>query len=499
MIFVPSEHQKAVFKFVESGNGSAVVKAVAGSGKTTTVVQSLKGVPVDKKAQIIAFNKNIAQELQRRVPPHIYASTFHSVGYRAIGNKFKNGGTGIKVEGDKVRSLFKASTSNEDFKSYAGFVPSLVSLAKNYGLGTPDGPSAKEHETWGELVDHFDLSTSGYRGYESEEEGIRMAMGLLVHSNKRSERGEIDFDDMIYLPSLWDLNMYWNDFVFVDEAQDTNPMRRNIIRKVLGRNGRLIAVGDPRQAIYGFQGASHDSINQIMRQFNCRELPLTVSFRCPQAVVRLAQTLVPYIEAHKDAPEGEVLRPDEWRRKDYAPTDAILCRLNAPLMKEAMRLMAEGIGCQILGADIGKGMVDLINKMRASNLTELEVRLHSWSRSEYDRLIMRDKKAKAQRILDKVEAIGSVVEGLEAGEHTVEGVMNRIKRMFTDNAQKGLLTLSTVHKAKGREWKRVFILKPELMPFGKGLKEWQLEQEFNLMYVAYTRAMETLVFLPREE
>src|SRR3990167_8373774 len=51
-----------------------------------------------------------------------------------------------------------------------------------------------------------------------------------------------------------------------------------------------------------------------------------------------------YIEAHKDAPEGEVLRPDEWRRKDYAPTDAILCRLNAPLMKEAMRLMAEGIG-----------------------------------------------------------------------------------------------------------------------------------------------------------
>ena len=61
------------------------------------------------------------------------------------------------------------------------------------------------------------------------------------------------------------------------------------------------------------------------------------------------------------------------------------------------------------------------------------------------------------------------------------------------------MRLATVHKAKGLEAPRVFILEPNLMPSPWAKKAWQIEQEGNLQYVAVTRALETLIYLPLEE
>lgn len=94
----------------------------------------------------------------------------------------------------------------------------------------------------------------------------------------------IDFDDMVYLPLVFKLRLFPQDWVLIDEAQDTNPTRRALAARMLKPGGRVIAVGDPRQAIYGFTGADNDALEQIAAQFSCKRMPLTVSYRCPQAV-----------------------------------------------------------------------------------------------------------------------------------------------------------------------------------------------------------------------
>src|SRR5690606_18120963 len=104
-----------------------------------------------------------------------------------------------------------------------------------------------------------------------------------------------------------DLRVREFDNVLVDEAQDLNVAQRILIRRMLKEGGRLIAVGDPRQAIYGFRGADSDSFRLIGEEFNATDLPLTVTFRCPKAVVAQAQRYVSHIQAHETAPEGEVI------------------------------------------------------------------------------------------------------------------------------------------------------------------------------------------------
>ncbi len=81
--FVPSHYQQDIFDWVETGRGNGVVNAVAGSGKTTTLVQAARRVDTD--AVFLAFNKHIADELGRKLAgTRMTASTIHSVGFRAV-------------------------------------------------------------------------------------------------------------------------------------------------------------------------------------------------------------------------------------------------------------------------------------------------------------------------------------------------------------------------------------------------------------------------------
>src|SRR5206468_3822369 len=150
---------------------------------------------------------------------------------------------------------------------------------------------------------------------------------------------------------------------FIDEAQDTNPARRALAKLALKPGGRLIAVGDPMQAIYGFTGASHDAMDLIAAEFDTVELPLSVSYRCARTIIGMAQTIVPYLEAAPNAPDGAVSRlPLKTALNALKPSDAVLCRQTAPLVSLAFKLIAAGRGCIILGREIAKGLTNLIDK-----------------------------------------------------------------------------------------------------------------------------------------
>jgi len=104
-------------------------------------------------------------------------------------------------------------------------------------------------------------------------------------------REVIDFDDMLYLPLRSKCTFDKKNYVFVDEAQDTNGVQRALLRRMLAPppHGRLIAVGDPSQAIYGFRGADANAMSALREEFSAVVMPLSVSYRCSRAVVAEAQ------------------------------------------------------------------------------------------------------------------------------------------------------------------------------------------------------------------
>lgn len=99
----------------------------------------------------------------------------------------------------------------------------------------------------------------------------------------------------------------------------------------------------------------------------------------------------------------------------------------------------------------------------------------------------------SSEISSKIDMIRAL-EILSEDINTSEELIGKIKHIFSDR-KKGGISLSTIHKAKGLEAKNVYIACRSLMPNSKAIKDWEVRQEYNLMYVAYTRAKDRLGFI----
>jgi superfamily I DNA/RNA helicase len=496
--FLPSPQQATFLDWISNASGSAVMVAVAGAGKTKSIELALPLIPESQYVTLVAFNTTIAKELNARIEKlraetgrafgRVQAKTFHGLGFGAVRKRLGN--INPVIDSGKCRKLVKGWLGEVQQEMYGDFICKLVSLAKGVGIGTR--LQADTTEAWQDIIHHHDL----YLEHEdaTEEQAVQLARELLRRSCDAAAKGSLDFDDQLYMVVKWNLRLWQNDWVFVDEAQDTNPVRRELARLALRPTGRLVAVGDPRQAIYGFTGASHDAIDLIKSQFGAVELPLTVSFRCAQSVVREAQSIVPYIQPAATAPEGKVetLSLDKSLALLDAH-DAVLCRQTAPLVSLAFKLIADGRGCVVLGKDIGAGLVSLINKQRAKGVDNLLEKLDAWCAKEVARYERQDEPEKADGVRDRVACIRVVCNALPEGKgRTVPAVIAKLDSLFSDT--NGVLTLCTVHKSKGKEYRRVGILRPDLMP-GRARQDWQVIQENNLQYVAITRAQEHLIYI----
>lgn len=463
--FAPSAYQARIFSWIATGSGSAIVRAVAGSGKTTTSVYGLSYIP--------------GVDLTRAS-----ASTFHSAGFSAL-RKRSNSWT---VDGKKMVKMLDERLSPRENDLYGAFVAKLVGLAKGQGLGAI---AADNEESWLDLISHHDLSLDSEDA--SEAEAVTLARKALEWSNTAAEKtGLIDFDDQLYLPLKWRLRLWQNDFVIVDEAQDTNPVRRALAKLALRPGGRLMAVGDEKQSIYGFTGASTDAMELIKREFACVELPLTVSYRCSRAVVERAQALVPYLEAAPSAVTGSCTTAKlEDALKRLGDHDAILCRNVAPLIELAFAIIAKDRGCHVLGREIGAGLINLVKKQNAKGVDRLIEKLKAYQEREVAKFTAKGEEQKADALTDRVECIMIMIGKLGENERTIPALLAKIDSLFSDT--NGVLTLSTMHKSKGREWEHVGIYRPELCPSKWARQDWQREQELNLQYVAWTRAKIDLI------
>jgi superfamily I DNA/RNA helicase len=260
-------------------------------------------------------------------------------------------------------------------------------------------------------------------------------------------------------------------------------------------------------SIYGFSGSDPQSLPNLVAAIGAesrgvRECPLTVTFRCPRSHVELARKIVPQIEAAAAAIDGTVATIEPGRLTGAVkPGDLVVCRVNAPLVSLAFKLIRAGVPAKMLGRDIGKGQVTLIDQLRADSAIDLIHKARDWQERETARLERRDAAAsRIQAVADRAECL---IE-LASAAPTVSELRRQIDTLFADQAESGrVVTLASVHRAKGSEADRVFIAPPDRMPLRfdgdrrngpPKVRPWELEQEFNLLYVAVTRAKKELTF-----
>lgn len=466
-----SKYQEAIYDWVRTSvslpRAALMVDAKAGSGKTTTAIEALKLIPQDQDVLMLAFNRHIAEELKRRVPCNVRATTMNSYGWSSCRRAFPS----VRLDADKLDGVIRGLIPEEALRrEWGGALKRLLSLRR----ACPD-------QTIEELVSMHDVDWSDDPRFAST---LDSAWESVVNNTS-----SMDFDDQVFMPVFHKLPVEKFDWVVVDEAQDLSQTQIDLLKRIAPR---MIAIGDPRQGIYGFRGAAPDSMDRLQRTSSAEVLPLSISYRCPKAVVREAQKIVPEIEASPTAAEGEVseVSTRDFRRSAKAP-DWVLCRTTAPLVSECLKFIVDGKRACVRGRDIGQGLRSLIvrveRKMVGTTMGDFSAALREHWEGEQVRLTRAGRDAQLQALEDKVESI----HALAVGCTSISEVLLKIDQVFTDDDRPGV-TFATAHRSKGLETDDVWILCPELMPFPKAKKDWQVRQEMNLKYVAITRAKRAL-------
>ena len=505
-----STQQQQVLDWAANEVGSLNLIARAGCGKTFTLMALTEHIVKHGlgEVQMLAYNKSIATELQDKLKAKgidwkkAGAGTVHSVGF----NAWRKVAPNVQVDGKKVYGIVeqmavKEADPNVRFvcEHHANAVVKAVSMAKQQGFGFLH--PIRSINKWWDMVDHFGIVED--IDDENAWEDVVSAGIIALEKSIAMDKEVVDFDDMVIAPLIHKAKIWPKDWVMLDEAQDTNPARRALALALLRpKTGRLVAVGDPAQAIYGFTGASHDSMDQLREALGSKELPLNKTYRCPKVIVQIAQQWVPDIEAMPEAPQGKyrAISYDKLLKEGLAQGDAILCRNTKPLVSTVYTLIKNRIPAYIEGRDIGQGLVAVIKKSRKKTIEDFLNWLGSWAENEMQRAVAKGKDAQIQVIEDKMATLQTIADMVwmnEELEPTCASMIAEINNLFADTKdgeKPRCVVLSTVHKAKGREWKRVYALgRATLMPSKWAKKAWEMQQETNLMYVMVTRSMDEFI------
>lgn len=482
-----SEQQTKIFEWFNKGQGNLVVRARAGTGKTTTILEGIGHAP-EQKILLAAFNKRIAEELTQKLRnPCADAKTLHSIGFGFVMRNWSN----VRLDDERGERNARKAMGPKAPDPMVRLVTRLASKAK----GMCPFPTT---ENLIDIAYEFDLDPDE----QWEEDGWTVEAianyANAAMANACQKDGTLDFDDMIYVPlaNKW-VKGRW-DLVVIDEAQDMNASQIMMAMGVCKPGGRVAVVGDDRQAIYGFRGADSGSIDRLKKELKACELGLTITYRCPKLIVDLARTQVADFYSAPEAIDGKISTVPYEKFGPLAQIgDFVLSRKNAPLAKVCLSLLKSGKRAKIEGKDIGRGLVSIIKKLNAKSMPDFLTKLSRWEDKQVARLEATKKKsaeAKMEVVHDQADTLRSLSEGLSG----VRELETRITELFADkgDGNASYVVCSSVHRAKGLEADRVFILKDTLYPnYGKKAPVGGSTEEHNIFYVAVTRAKKELTWV----
>jgi ATP-dependent DNA helicase UvrD/PcrA len=471
-----SPEQNDIREAVIHGSGSVMVDAYAGTGKTTLCTNIMHGLVANGVSQFdlgyIIYASRNKDEAVGKCPADAMVKTAHGFGLQALSKALHKK---VYVDKDKFSRIATALVGPDDERAEERYmVEKGISLGMDYLATTPEHVIA--------IIDKHGLETCSLT---ASEYATKVLEGMEV-SAKQPE--VVGFSDMTWLPLKLNIQIPKSQFLFADECQDLNLARIELVLRAIAENGKAVLVGDRNQSVFGFSGADTHALDKLKERSHATTMPLHRTFRCGRAIVELAKQYVPDYIADESCPEGEVSEVAEqsMMKDDGAgPGDFILSRTNAPITKIAMQLLKQGRKCNIQGRDLGKNLNFMIKRSRAKTVAEFLGWLEDWKNGEIERLSAKNKDY--EHIVDKAECL----EAFCFGESLLVIVQAKISEMFDDkDNDESRVILSTVHRAKGLERSRVWLLEKSFVC--KPKTEEDRQQEKNIRYVAFTRAKQSL-------
>ena len=460
----PTPEQTHILDLVRTTDANLMVNALAGTGKTATL-KMIEAEATTKPILFLAFGKKNAEDGRKTMASTTKVSTFNSLGHgiwaQAIGRGFK---PDVRKTGNLYRQIIDDAKPSAKGKLWEAYwtVIEAVGYAKSLGyIPFAHAMSSRRLADWPAVAARLD---------EEPDDFIHKQVDLVLnHSIAGAYTGTCDFDDQIYMPTLFAGTFPKFPLVMVDEYQDLNPVNHKMIEK-LTTNSRLIGVGDPNQSIYAFRGAFAKGMETAVEAFHMTECDLTVSFRCPEAVVRSVRWHVPKFRWSNTG--GTVLDLPSLEIAALSAGATFICRNNAPLFSLAMRCLSAGVGVNVSGSDIGPRIVRQMKKLGPEDTTRASLleRIAEWQAGKED---LGSKVAADQAACMRVFA--------ESGDNLGQA-LRYAEHLFAQTT--GQLYFTTGHKAKGLEYPVVIHLDHWLLG--------ESEQDRNLSYVISTRSSDQL-------
>lgn len=464
----PTQEQSSAEEVFHSGDHLAL-QAGAGTGKTTTLC--LLAVGTRRRGRYLAYNKAIARDAAGRFPATVNCSTAHALAYAAIGHRYR----------DRLNAPRRpAWRAGQDL----GIIKPIV-------IGDREiSPRVLSHTVF-RTVSRFCHSAENslsrrhlpvLRGLEEPQLHGELTRIVLPYANKawgdlqRPERGIVRFDHDHYL-KIWALSrpVIPGDFLLLDEAQDTNPVVEQVFTAQRD-HAQLVMVGDSAQAIYHWRGA-----RDVMSCFEGTRLALSQSFRFGPALAQEANRWLALADApirltgSQDVPT--CIGP-------LQETDAVLCRTNVGAMTEVMRLLEEGRRVALVGGgDALRGLA-----LAARDLKE-------GRRTGHPELVLFPTWGAVQDYAAHDPCGGDLQPFVDLiDRHGTDSILAAVGQLHDESQAE--VTVSTAHKAKGREWQQVQIARDFHPPKateekdadGRPVPPPVDDAEARLAYVAVTRA-----------
>ncbi|MFJ4585130.1 UvrD-helicase domain-containing protein [Streptomyces echinatus] len=453
--------QESAREAFAAGQDLALV-AGAGTGKTSTLV--MMGSVTRRRGLYVAFNKPIADEARSRFGGNVQCRTSHSLAHRAVGRRFQD-----RLDASRHMPLKRTAQ--------------LLGLDRDLAVGKRRLRATTQARLVMEMVRRFCYSTDEQVAARHlgpvnglDDQGAQYLAQMLLKRAQWawedicSPEGKLPFQHDHYL-KMWALTRprLPADFVLLDEAQDTNPVLEEIF---LAQDAQRVCVGDPAQQIYEWRHAK-----DIMSGFPGQQLELTQSFRFGPAIAEVANR---WLRAAASTMQltGHAVGASGLARVEVP--DAVLCRGNADALAEVLRFLEEGVPVALAGGGspllkIAEAAIDLQAGRRTSH-HELFL-FSSWG--EVQEYAEQDSSAaELKAIVELVDTYGP------------QQIIAAVKRMVDEDQAR--VVVSTVHKAKGREWRRVRIGDGFTPPADETKAQGVHPAEARLIYVAVTRAREVL-------
>lgn len=463
------------------------INAVAGSGKTSTMIAYAASRPAGARILYLAFNRSVKMEAARRFTEEgllqVRVETAHSLAYRAVvmGSNYKVRSQAYKTH--EIVSLLQLKSSGEKHMEY--ILATHISRFITYFCNS----SATKVTELNYLDTVHDANARTYvkQHYRAIERGTRLLLAQM-------DSGQIEIVHDFYLKKFQlSKPQLPYDYILFDEGQDASGAMLDIF---LRQNAVKVIVGDTHQQIYSWRYA----VNSLA-QTNFESYQLSASFRFYPSIAELAKAVLKWKEK-LDLP-GDVQIEGKGKCKDRK-TKATLARTNLGLLLAAVdyisdprnprKIYFEGNINSYTYADDGASLYDVLGLYQ----------------EKHDRI--RDPLIKSMADMDELEEyiektedqqMSMMVELVKEYSTQLPGIIKELKEMHTgdEDRHKAAMIFSTVHRAKGMEYDEVFLAEDFINE--KKLERWKSEtekeagkqkwnEEINLLYVAVTRAKHIL-------